>query len=42
MVDDYGHWEESRKVFDEYIRKIKPVNKPMQWVINYTGRGYIK
>jgi len=42
MVDDYGHWEGARKAVDEYIRKIKPGNKPMQWVIDYTGRGYIK
>lgn len=42
MVDDYGHWEGARKAVDEYIRKIKSGNKPMQWVIDYTGRGYIK
>ncbi len=42
MVDDYGHWEGAKKAVDEYIRKIQPGSKPMQWVLDYTGRGYIK
>ena len=42
MVDDYGHWEGAQKAVDEYIRKIQTGSKPMQWVLDYTGRGYIK
>tara|TARA_Y100001968_G_scaffold315855_1_gene342948 strand:+ start:1108 stop:1899 length:792 start_codon:yes stop_codon:yes gene_type:complete len=41
LVDDYGSWEGARKAIDEYfLNSDSPI--PMQWVTDYTGRGYVK
>ncbi len=42
MVDDYGHWEGARRAVDEYINSLDSSQRPLQWVLDYTGRGYIK
>ena len=42
MVDDYGHWDGARRAVDEYMHNMDISKKPMQWVLDYTGRGYIK
>jgi len=39
LVDDYGHYDGARKAVDEYFAKLSKC--PMQWVTDYTGRGYI-
>lgn len=39
LVDDYGHYDGARKAVDEYIAMLP--TKPMAWVTDYTGRGYI-
>ncbi len=40
IIDDYGHWEGSRKAVDEYFNGAK--YKPLFNVIDYTGRSAIK
>ena len=42
MVDDYGHWEGARMAVDEYMNSLESNKRPFQWVLDYTGRGYIK
>ncbi len=41
LVDDYGSWEGARKAVDEYF-EISGDPIPMQWVTDYTGRGFVK
>lgn len=40
LIDDYGHWQGSKKAVDEYFEKIK--KKPLFNVTDYTGRSAIK
>ena len=40
IVDDYGHWEGSRRAVDEYFNSFKP--KPYFQYIDYTGRLILK
>ena len=43
LVDDYGHWDGSRKAVDEYLKSEK--NKTLKkifWVTDYSGRALIK
>lgn len=40
IIDDYGHWEGSRKAVDKYLSKL--TNKPMLNIIDYTCRSGIK
>lgn len=40
IIDDYGHWEGSRKAVDEYFSSKN--YKPLFNVIDYTGRSAIK
>jgi hypothetical protein len=40
IVDDYGHWEGSRRAVDEYFKSYKP--KPFLQYTDYTGRLIIK
>ena len=41
LVDDYGSWQGARKAVDEYFESVgSPI--PMQWVTDYTGRGFVK
>ena len=42
MVDDYGSWDGARRAVDEYMQNLQLGKKPMQWVLDNTGRGYIK
>ena len=42
LIDDYGYWEGARKAVDEYMNNLDLTKKPMQWVLDSTGRGYIK
>ncbi len=42
MVDDYGHWEGARRAVDEYMNSLDSGERPLPWVLDYTGRGYIK
>ena len=42
LIDDYGSWEGARKAVDEYMNNLDFTNKPMQWVLDSSGRGYIK
>jgi O-methyltransferase len=39
LVDDYGHFDGARKAVDEYMGAL--ATRPMTWVTDYTGRGYI-
>ena len=40
IIDDYGHWQGSRKAVDEYFANSK--YKPLFNVVDYTGRSAIK
>ncbi|MAR08801.1 MAG: macrocin O-methyltransferase [Blastopirellula sp.] len=40
LVDDYGFWEGSRKAVDEFFNS--QARQPMQFVLDQTGRGYVK
>jgi O-methyltransferase len=40
IIDDYGHWEGSRRAVDEYFNSFKP--KPYFQYIDYTGRLILK
>jgi hypothetical protein len=40
IIDDYGHWQGSRKAVDEYFAK-NPY-KPLFNVVDFTGRSAIK
>ena len=42
LIDDYGNWEGARKAVDEYMNNLDLTEKPIQWVLDSTGRGYIK
>lgn len=39
LVDDYGYYDGARKAVDEYMAQIS--QRPLQWVTDDTGRGYI-
>ena len=41
LVDDYGSWAGARKAVDEYFSNMNS-SIPLQWVTDYTGRGYVK
>lgn len=40
IIDDYGHWQGSRKAIDEYFKQ-NP-KKPFLQYIDYTGRMGVK
>jgi hypothetical protein len=40
IIDDYGHWQGSRKAVDEYFANSE--YKPLFNVVDYTGRSAIK
>ena len=40
IIDDYGHWEGSRKAVNKYFSKTN--SKPMLNIIDYTCRSGIK
>ena len=42
LIDDYGYWDGARKAVDEYFYSLDQRERPMQWVLDNTGRGYIK
>lgn len=42
LIDDYGHWQGSRKAIDEYISDHHLKNKCLMWKTDFTGRGLIK
>jgi len=42
LIDDYGHWQGSRKAIDEYFMNEKSTSQSLMWKIDYTGRGLIK
>jgi O-methyltransferase len=41
LVDDYGHWQGSRRAVDEYFASLA-MPAPLIWKTDYTGRGCIK
>ena len=43
LVDDYGHWQGSRKAVDEYFQNNENMSlKKILWVTDYAGRALIK
>ena len=40
IIDDYGHWQGSKKAVDEYFKDLK--YKPLLHITDYTGRSGIK
>ena len=39
LVDDYGHYDGARKAVDDFMAQLS--KRPLQWVTDSTGRGYI-
>ena len=42
LIDDYGHWQGSRKAVEEYLADSDLVDRCLMWKTDYTGRGFIK
>ena len=40
IIDDYGHWQGSKKAVDEYFKDLN--YKPLMHITDYTGRSGIK
>jgi hypothetical protein len=41
LIDDYGHWQGSRRAFDQFFSD--PIKtRPLAWKTDYTGRGVVK
>jgi len=41
LIDDYGHWQGSRRAFDEFFTD-PAKTRPLLWKTDYTGRGVVK
>jgi hypothetical protein len=41
LIDDYGHWQGSRRAFDEFFSDPSKTH-PLVWKTDYTGRGVVK
>lgn len=42
LIDDYGHWDGARKAVDEFLALLPPGQKPLLWITDHSGRGFIK
>lgn len=43
LIDDYGHWQGSKKAVDDYFnRHAETVRQPLLQAVDYTGRIFVK
>ena len=42
LIDDYGHWDGARKAVDEFFCSLPSHEKPLMWITDRSGRGFIK
>ena len=42
LIDDYGHWQGTRKAIEEYFSENSQYNNYLIWKTDFTGRGLIK
>jgi len=42
LIDDYGHWDGARRAVDEFIAALPFGQKPLMWITDRSGRGFIK